>query len=296
MLACVFPGQGSQARGMGAELFDTVPVYKVLEDQIDAIAGFSVREMCLEAEPETLQRTDITQPCLFVVNALHWERMKSEGIRPGLFAGHSLGEYNALYAANTFDLLTGLYLVRERGRLMAEATGGGMAAVLGLELQAIEKVLKADKYAAVDIANQNTPSQIVISGPKDVVHAAEEDMKAVGASMFVPLQVGAAFHSRFMAQAAATFADIAADVHLRAPCTPVFSNVTAEPYPDDVRSSDIAALLSRQIESPVRWAACVTGMRRAGVTKFREAGPGQTLTRMIAQIPDDAEEVAAPVD
>lgn len=289
MLVNVFPGQGSQYRGMGEELFDTVPVFRVLEEELDDIAGFSIREMCLKGAPEKLQQTEITQPCLFIVNALYWEQRKAEGKQPDMLAGHSLGEYNALLAANTFDLQTGLYLVKERGRLMSEAKEGGMAAILGLSVDKIEEVLSAEAYSGLDIANFNTPSQIVISGPKDVVYSAEKDMTDAGATLFVPLKVGAAFHSRYMAPAADQFAEVLADVHLRSPKLRVYSNVTANPYPANASSSEIAGLLSRQIKSPVSWANCVQNMAKEGARDFVEVGPGKILAGMIAQIPMNAE-------
>lgn len=285
MLVNVFPGQGSQYQGMGEELFDSVPVFRMLEEELDDIAGFSIREMCLKGAPEKLQQTEITQPCLFIVNALYWEQQKAEGKRPAMLAGHSLGEYNALLAANTFDLQTGLYLVRERGRLMSEAKEGGMAAVVGLPVEKISEVLSAEQYHCLDIANYNTTSQIVISGPKDVIFSAEKHMIDAGASLFFPLQVGAAFHSRYMASAADEFADVLADVNLRAPKLPVYSNVTASPYAANASSSEIAELLAKQIRSPVRWFECVQRMAQEGECDFRELGPGKTLTGMLAHIP-----------
>jgi malonyl CoA-acyl carrier protein transacylase len=294
MLACVFPGQGAQSKGIGKDLFDKIPLYKVLEDDLDRIAGFSIRDMCLNADADTLKQTNITQPCLYVVNALHWEEAKAAGKTPAFLAGHSLGEYNALFAANSFDLQTGLYLVRERGNLMAKAHNGGMAAVLGLPLEKIESVLKDPKHQAIDIANYNTPSQIVISGPKDDISGVEADMTRAGATMFIPLSVGAAFHSRYMAKIANEFSRTLQDVHFRAPAIPVVSNATARTYPDNATSDEIAALLSQQISSPVQWDSSIAYLRGAGVSEFKEIGPGSTLTRMIAQIPIDHKPRALP--
>jgi malonyl CoA-acyl carrier protein transacylase len=294
MLAYVFPGQGAQSKGIGKNLFDKIPLYKVLEKDLDRIAGFSIRDMCLNADADTLKQTDITQPCLYVVNALHWEEAKATGKTPSFVAGHSLGEYNALFAANSFDLQTGLYLVRERGHLMAKAHSGGMAAVLGLPLEKIENVLKSPKHQSIDIANYNTPSQIVISGPKDDIIDVEADMTKAGATMFIPLTVGAAFHSRYMINAADEFSRTLKDVHLRSPAIPVVSNATARAYPNNATSEEIASLLSQQINSPVLWDSSIAYLRGAGVTEFKEIGPGTTLTRMISQIPTDHRPKALP--
>lgn len=272
-------------KGMGKDHFDTIPLYKVIEPTLDRIAGFSIREMCTNSDPETLSRTEITQPCLFIVNALYWEEAKRSGITPSYLAGHSLGEYNALLAANSFDLQTGLYLVKERGRLMGQAKQGGMAAVLGLPIEKLRKILENPRYNTIDVANYNTPTQIVISCPKDDIPVVEADIMQAGAAAFIPLPVSAAFHSRYMTEAMREFSKILSDVHFRPPAIPVISNVTGSPYPTNANSAEIANLLAEQICSPVLWDTSVTTMNDAGVKEFKEIGPGNTLTRIISQIP-----------
>ena len=217
MIAFVFPGQGSQKRGMGQGLFDEVPEYSVVEREVDAILGYSMRRLCLEDPDNRLKETQYTQPSLYVVNALHYYKAVREGASPSYVAGHSLGEYDALLAAGVFDFLTGLRLVQKRGALMSEARNGGMGAVIGLKPDAIAAVLSQNGLPGIDIANFNTPSQTVVSGPVDDIQRAGPFFEKAGAQMYVPLQVSAAFHSRYMAEAAKAFADFLAPLSFAAP-------------------------------------------------------------------------------
>src|ERR1041385_9151488 len=167
MIAYMFPGQGSQKRGMGQALFDEVPEYAAVERDVDAIVGYSMRKLCLEDAENRLKETQFTQPSLYVVNALHYYKAIGQGPRPAYLAGHSLGEYNALLAAGAFDFLTGLWLGKKRGEVMSQAKNGAMAAVIGLGASIITKVIKENALGSVDVANFNSPSQTVISGPAD---------------------------------------------------------------------------------------------------------------------------------
>jgi malonyl CoA-acyl carrier protein transacylase len=284
MEAFVFAGQGSQRQGMGGNLFETVPEFARAEREIDALLGYSVRELCLQDGGRRLQQTAYTQPALFVVNALHaWDAL-SRGLQPRYLAGHSLGEYNALLAAGVFDFVTGVRLVQKRGALMGEARDGGMAAIVGLESRRIEALLREHGLDAVDVANHNSRTQTVLSGPVDELRRAGPVFEAAGAHAVVPLPVSAAFHSRYMKRAAAEFATFLADVPLRRPSIPVLSNVTARPYPRDGDAGAMRELLVRQIAEPVLWTQCVLYLLDRGIETFHEMGPGNVLTRLVNQI------------
>ncbi len=288
MIAFVFPGQGSQKRGMGQGLFDEVGEYAAVEKDVDAILGYSMRELCLEDADNRLKETQFTQPSLYVVNALHYYKAVAEGARADYLAGHSLGEYNALLAAGVYDFLTGLRLVKKRGELMSQARNGGMGAVIGLDADAIARVIEEGGLTSIDIANFNSPAQTVVSGPVDDIQRAGPLFEAAGARMFMPLPVSAAFHSRYMADAAQEFAAFLAPLTFSAPNTPVVANVTAQPYPVDDASASVKSLLVRQISHSVQWTQSVRYLIANGVTGFSEMGPGNVLTRLVQQIQKDA--------
>jgi malonyl CoA-acyl carrier protein transacylase len=268
---------------MGANLFDEVREFREAEPQIDYILGYSVRELCLRDTAARLRDTQYTQPALFIVNALHHYKALSEGARPQLLAGHSLGEYNALLAAGCFDLLTGIQLVQKRGELMSKRpAAGGMLAVVGLSVQRVEGLLRENGLTGVDVANYNSPTQTVISGlPRDLERA-QTIYDRAGAQMVVPLPVSAAFHSRYMAEAATAFEEFLAPIKLSPPRLPVIANVTASEYPS--QESAVKALLVRQITSSVRWTESVRTAIDEGIEHFREVGPGNVLTRLIEAI------------
>jgi malonyl CoA-acyl carrier protein transacylase len=284
MIAFVFPGQGSQKKGMGQGLFDEVPEYTSVEKEVDALVGYSMRKLCLEDPDNRLKETQFTQPSLYVVNALHYYKAVSQGTRPAWLAGHSLGEYNALLAAGAFDFLTGLRLVKKRGELMSQAKNGGMGAVIGLGGAAIEQVIRDSGLASIDVANFNSPSQTVVSGPVDDIKRAGPFFEKGGAQMYIPLPVSAAFHSRYMTDASKEFADFLAPISFSAPKTPVVANVTAQPYPADNASESVKSLLVKQITNPVRWTDSIRFLMGQGVTQFTETGPGNVLTRLVQQI------------
>ena len=269
---------------MGQDLFDATPEYRAIEGQVDSILGYSLREMCLVDRDNRLKETQFTQPCLFAVNALHYFKARREGLRPSYLAGHSLGEYNALHAAGVFDFVTGLRLVKKRGELMSQARGGAMGAVIGLGVSVITKVMNDDSLSSLDVANFNSPLQTVVSGPVDAVHRAGPLFEKRGAKLYMPLQVSAAFHSRYMADAARKFEDYLAPFRFDSPATPVVANVTAEPYPNGGGEDSIKSLLVRQIDHSVRWNQSVRWLMNHGVDDFRELGPGNVLTRMLQQI------------
>ena len=288
MTAFLFPGQGSQKRGMGQDLFDVVREYAVLEKDIDALLGYSLRKLCLEDKDNLLKETQYTQPSLYVINALYYFKAKTAGETPSYLAGHSLGEYNALLAAGCFDFLTGLRLVKKRGELMSRARNGGMAAVVGLDSRKIATIVQSEGLTSIDIANFNSPSQIVLSGPVEAINRAGPIFEKAGARLFMPLPVSAAFHSRYMADAARAFSDFLSPMVFLAPKTPVIANVTAAPYPIENASDALKSLLVRQITSPVQWVDTIRYMASKGNSQFKETGPGAVLTRLVQQIQSEA--------
>jgi malonyl CoA-acyl carrier protein transacylase len=274
---------------MGQGLFDELREYTSVEAEVDGIVGYSMRKLCLEDTDGRLKQTQYTQPSLYVVNALHYYKALSQGVRPAFLAGHSLGEYNALLAAGVFDFLTGLRLVKKRGELMAQAKNGGMAAVAGLGASAIGNVIREGGLTSIDVANFNSPSQTVVSGPTDDIKRLGPMLEKAGAKMYMPLPVSAAFHSRYMGDAAREFGDFLAQQSFEAPRLPVVANVTAEKYPLDGTPGSVASLLVKQITSPVLWTQSVRLLINQGATDFRDIGPGNVLTRLAQQIQQQKE-------
>ncbi|MGW7568847.1 ACP S-malonyltransferase [Streptomyces tendae] len=269
--AWLFPGQGAQRRGMGRELFDRYPDAMAAADRI---LGFSVRELCLGDAAERLTDTRYLQPALFVVNELTRRACAAREPAPDYLAGHSLGEYNALLAADAFDFETGLALVARRGELMGRATGGAMTAVVGPGAARIVDLLAEAGIDDVDLANLNSTEQVVLSGPAESLRRAAGAVTAAGAGRCVPLRVSAAFHSRYMADAAREFAAFLAGYELRDPRIPVIANVTARPY----RPGEVGRLLAAQVHSAVRWSESMAHLRSRGVDRVVEQGPGRVLT------------------
>jgi malonyl CoA-acyl carrier protein transacylase len=284
MLAFVFPGQGSEKKGMGQGLFDEVPEFASVESQVNALLGYSLRQMCLEDAENKLSQTQFTQPCLYTVNALNYYKAVAGGAKPSYLAGHSLGEYDALLAAGVFDFLTGLKLVKKRGELMSQAKGGGMAAVIGLTAEKIAEVVKNEGLDRIDVANFNSPTQTVVSGPTDDIKLAVPKFEQAGARMVVTLKASAAFHSRYVADAAKAFGEFLAPMTFSAPTIPVVANVTAELYPTENASESVKSLLVKQISNSVLWVQSVRFLVGKGVAEFRETGPGNVLTKLIQQI------------
>lgn len=282
MKVFMFPGQGSQARGMGGALFDE---FEALTAKADSVLGYSIKELCLEDPRNELGQTQFTQPALFVVNALSYLKKVTEHDRPPDFvAGHSLGEFNALLAAECFDFETGLRLVRMRGELMSRVSNGGMAAILNASKEEIETILKRNGLRNIDLANYNTPSQIVISGLMDEITQAQS-LFQVGTMLYYPLVTSGAFHSRFMRDAMEEFGQYVRTFKFAAPKIPVVANVTARPY----QPGKIADGLSRQIANTVRWCESIQYLmalaeHRGETAVFEEVGYGDVLTRIFQTI------------
>jgi trans-AT polyketide synthase, acyltransferase and oxidoreductase domains len=278
MLAYVFPGQGSQEKGMGGDLFDEFDEFTEIADKI---LGYSIKQLCLEDPYRQLNQTQYTQPALYVVNALcYYEKLKERGKTIHFLAGHSLGEYNALLAADAIDFETGLKLVKKRGELMSNASGGAMAAVLNLNEQDIQSILDQNGLSSIDIANYNAPSQIVISGLKAHINRAAEIFEAM-AIRCVVLNVSAAFHSRYMRPIQDEFERYLKTFTFSKLETPVISNVTGEPY----QQNEIVANLSAQITHSVKWTESMRYlMTRRDRMFFEEVGPGDVLIKLIDKI------------
>lgn len=285
MRVFVFPGQGSQSKGMGGELFDQVAEFREAEAEIDELLGYSIRELCINDPDDQLNLTQFTQPALYVVSALHFFQRKSEGHSADYLAGHSLGEYNALLAAGAFDFITGLKLVRKRGELMAQAQDGGMAAVIGLTAEQIQSVLHDNSgLSGIDVANYNSPGQTVISGPLPELEDAQAKFKEAGAKLYKILPVSAAFHSRYMQAAADEFGEFLQAYAFNPLQVPVVANVTGEPYPEGDPNQVIGSLLVKQIATSVQWTKSIRYLKNLGDVEFEEVGPGKVLTKLIKQI------------
>jgi len=283
-LALLFSPQGSQQVGMGRELAERSPAAAAVFAEADAVLGWSVSDTCWNGPVERLDDTRQTQPCLLATSvAAH--RALEEVARPSplLVAGHSVGEYAALVAAGVLELAAALRLVVRRAELMATAGGeGGMAAVIGLDRVAVQAVVDGiARPTELVVANDNAPGQVVISGLRDALEAAEEPMRAAGARRVLRLPVSGAFHSPLMAGVAGELADAFDAETWRDARVPVVSNVTAEPLTDADR---IRAALAEQVRSPVEWVGCVRRMVADGVDTMIECGAGAALTGMVRRI------------
>ncbi|MEZ3179525.1 ACP S-malonyltransferase [Streptomyces pimonensis] len=282
-----FPGQGSQQRGMGKELFARYPRETAIADRV---LGYSIEELCVHDPERRLGRTECTQPALYVVSALTYLDRFAEDPEPADYLiGHSLGEYVALFAAGVFDFETGLRLVQRRGALMAAASGGGMVAVVGCDEATVLRLLADSGNDDLDLANYNAPEQFVLSGPAERVDAARAAFESAGVRA-VRLNVSAPFHSRHMRDTAEEFARFLDGFTLCPPAVPVLANVDAQPYaPDAVKTT-----LTAQIASPVRWTDTVRRLMGHGDFEFVELGPGRVLTNLVAKIRKSAEPLPAP--
>ncbi len=290
--AFVFPGQGSQKAGMGKELATAYPEAAQIFRQADELLGFSLSGICWEGPEAELNDTINTQPALFVhsLAALRvFHKLRPE-FQPTFVAGHSMGELSAAVAAGALDFDAGLSLVRRRGELMKQAgeqNPGGMAAILGLDIPTLNKICSEASTGGevAQVANDNCPGQVVISGHKAAVERAVEGAKAAGAKRALPLAVSIAAHSPLMASAQKAFIQAIESAALVDPSIPMIGNVSAAPM------RDAAALhvdLQAQLTSRVRWTESIQAMREAGLTTFVELGTGSVLTGLLKRIDADA--------
>lgn len=295
--AYVFPGQGSQHVGMGAELARIRPIMRGTFERADAALGLTLSRLCWEGPDVELGDTINTQPALFThsLGAFYMAELSGELAPPDFVAGHSLGEFSALCAAGALAFEDGVRLVRERGRLMklaGERAPGGMAAVLGLEPAALAAVcaqVSGEMSPGVVVANDNSPGQIVISGGREAVAAAGARAKAAGAKRVIPLNVSIASHSPLMQVISDAFTAALERTPFATARVPVVANSTAQPitHPDDVRAE-----LRAQLTSPVRWTETMRFLAARGVTSFVELGPKDVLSNLIKRTLDGVETMA----
>lgn len=278
MIAFVFPGQGSQKRGMGKKLFEKYTEYVEIADRV---LGYSIEELCLENPDNKLNLTEYTQPAIFVVNALAYlDYIRTKKIKPDFVAGHSLGEYNALFAAKVIDFENGLKLVNMRGKMMGKVTGGRMAAIIGLSGKQVNEICSQHPELNISIANYNTETQIIIAGENDNVIKSKKYFTVVQGVKFLLLNVSGAFHSSYMTQPKIEFERYISNLKLNKPETIIISNVTAREY----EGSYLSGYLSDQIDSPVKWSNTIEYLLDQGVKDFVEIGESNILTRMIMNV------------
>lgn len=284
----VFPGQGSQRVGMGLDLAQEHPaLVDTYYRAADEILGLPLSRLCWEGPAESLRDTSVTQPAVFLTSLCTWEALRPHGLAPGVVAGHSLGEYTALVTAGVLEWTDALRLVRLRGRLMAGVNArvpGAMAAVLGLPIADVERICAEAVTATgqvVEIANDNEPAQVVVSGQADAVHWAMAAAKDAGARRAVPLDVGAPFHCSLMSEIEDEFAAALEEVTFRDPVVETISSVTAAPVTSGAAARQV---LRRQLTGRVRWTDTVGRMAAAGVGRFIEIGPGKVLGGLCRRI------------
>ena len=287
-LAIIFPGQGSQAPGMGKELFENFPIARQVFEEADDALGFAISRLCFDGPAEELQLTENTQPAILTVSVAAFRAMTEAGITaPAFVAGHSLGEYSALVAAGVLSLSDAVRTVRARGRYMQEAVPvgtGAMAAVIGGELSEIQRVCEQVREDQVcSVANMNSPNQVVIAGNTEAVDRAIESLKGV-AKRVIKLNVSAPFHCALMKPAQNRLSTDLEALTFNEPSMPIVTNVDARATnaPNDLRDA-----LVRQVSAPVRWSESMQLLVQQGVGTFVEAGPGKVLTGLMRQINRD---------
>ncbi len=283
--ALLFPGQGVQRVGMGKDLCEEFPIARELYDKADNLLGFSLKDLCFNGPQNELTESKNAQPAILLHSYIIFKKLQ-DNLGFSAVAGHSLGEYTAHLAAETFDFDDALHLVRFRGELMSATKNGAMSAIIGIPPLEIQTVVN-NTSGTVVVANFNSPAQTVISGEVDAVEKAGNELEEMGARV-IPLSVSGAFHSPLMKEVFDPFRKVLLKTKLKNPFVSVYSNVTSEKVtsPDEIRRT-----LGEQILKPVRWVDILKNMKNEGVNRFIEIGYGEVLTKLVKNTLDNVETI-----